>query len=85
MAKRIKTGKKPILDQLTDFLEKAARLLRTRRSTSGALAAAVFGGLIKLTNITAGWEYPLNMFGEIIIFFAVLFVVADIARGGLED
>jgi hypothetical protein len=79
-----KSPKKP-LDKAAEALDKAAKTLKGRKATSGALASAVLGGIIKLTNVTDNWTYPLNMLGEIIIFFAILFVVADIAKGGLED
>lgn len=55
------------------------------RVTSGAVVAAVIGGLIKLGEITKAFPQPADTLANVIIFIAVLFVVADICKGGLFD
>ncbi len=55
------------------------------RVTSGAVVAAVIGGLIKLGEITHTFPQPADVIANVIIFIAVLFVVADICKGGLFD
>ena len=67
------------------MLEKLGKTIRTRKVTTGALASACIGGMLKLTAVTQTFPQPMDMFGNILIFFAVLFFVADIAKGGLED
>ncbi len=55
------------------------------RITSGAVVAAIIGGLIKLGEITKTFPEPSGTLANAIIFIAVLFVVADICKGGLFD
>ena len=55
------------------------------RVTTGAVVAAIIGGLIKLGDITHTFPQPADTLANVIIFIAVLFVVADICKGGLFD
>jgi len=55
------------------------------RITSGAVVAAILGGLIKLTDVTKTFPKEADVIANVIIFIAVLFVVADICKGGLFD
>jgi hypothetical protein len=55
------------------------------RVTTGAVVAAVIGGLIKLADITKTFPGEAGTVANVIIFIAVLFVVADICKGGLFD
>jgi hypothetical protein len=78
--------RKGLLEKIADVLEKAGRLLKgPHRVASGAVVAAAIGGLLKLTEVTKTFPPPADMIGNVIIFFAVLFFVADIAKGGLYD
>lgn len=49
------------------------------------VVAAIFGALLKLTEVTQTFPAPADMIGNVIIFIAVLVIVADIAKGGLLD
>jgi hypothetical protein len=55
------------------------------RVTTGAVVAAIIGGLIKLLDVTKTFPQPADVIANVIIFIAVLFVVADICKGGLFD
>lgn len=81
MAKR----KKDPADVLADLLERTSALLRGYKVAAGAVVAAAIGGLLKLTEVTKTFPPPADLLGNVIIFFAVLFFVADIAKGGLYD
>lgn len=80
-----KAGKKNILDKLADILSSSEKVLRGRMTTSGAVVAALFGGVLKLTEVTKTFPAPADLFGNVIIFIAVLIIVTDICRGGLFD
>ena len=43
------------------------------------------GGILKLGEITKTFPPPADLLGNVIIFAAVLFVVADVCKGGLFD
>jgi len=82
MAKR----KKSLLEQIGDVLTKAGRLMKgPHRVASGAVVAAILGGLLKLTAVTETFPYPSDVVANIIIFVAVILIVADVAKGGLYD
>ena len=55
------------------------------RVTTGAVVAAIIGGIIKLGDITKTFPYPSDIIANAIIFIAVLFIIADICKGGLFD
>lgn len=81
MAKR-----KSTLDKIANIFDKAAKLLKgPHKVASGAVIAAALGALLKLSEITKTFPPPSDMFGNIIIFIAVLLFVIDIAKGGLYD
>ena len=77
--------KRSLLDQISRFLEASAKLLRTDKAVSGAVITALLGGILKLGEITQTFPPPADLLGNIIIFAAVLFVVADVCKGGLFD
>ena len=81
MAKKEKT----LLDKVGDILESAGKLAKAKKITSGALVGALFGGVLKLSEITQTFPQPADLAGNVIIFFAVLIIAADISRGGLLD
>ena len=66
-------------------MEASAKLLRTDKAVSGAVITALLGSILKLGEITQTFAPPADLLGNIIIFAAVLFVVADICKGGLFD
>lgn len=73
-------------DKNSDALKKALQALKGKyRVTSGAVVAAIMGGLLKLTEITKTFPPPVDMIGNFIIFAAVILIVIDIAKGGLYD
>lgn len=78
-------AKRSLLDQISRFLESSAKVLRTEKAVTGAVITAVLGGVLKLAEITKTFPYPSDLIGNVIIFAAVLFIVADICRGGLFD
>ncbi len=79
-------AKSTTLDKLAKVMDKAARLLKgPYKAVSGAVIAAVLGGVLKLTEITKTFPPPADLIGNIIIFAAVLFVVLDLCKGGLLD
>ncbi|MBI4182276.1 MAG: hypothetical protein HY520_04900 [Candidatus Aenigmarchaeota archaeon] len=84
-AKKQKKPKKDILDKFADVLEQTADALKGRKVAAGAVVAAAIGGLLKLTEVTRTFPPPADLMGNLIIFFAVLFFVADLAKGGLYD
>lgn len=53
--------------------------------TKVGVVAAVIGGLIKASVLTETFPQPFDILGNVILFVAVLLIVIDIARGGLED
>jgi hypothetical protein len=77
--------KRSLLDQISRFMEASAKLLRTDKAVSGAVITALLGGILKLGEITQTFPAPADLLGNIIIFAAVLFVVADVCKGGLFD
>lgn len=78
--------KKGLLERLGDLLTKAGNVFKKpSRVASGAAIAAIMAGLHKLPAITETFPYPANAFGNIVVFFVVLFLVADVAKGGLYD
>jgi len=76
---------KSALDKVGDLLENAAKVVKGRKTTAGALMAAVLGGMIKLIVLTETFPQPFDVLGNVIIFAAVLMVIIDLCRGGLED
>ena len=82
MAKR---KEKTTLEKIADILEAAGKLARTKKATSGALVAALFGGVLKLSEVTKTFPEPADLVGNVIIFFAVLIIAIDICKGGLLD
>jgi hypothetical protein len=79
------SNSKSSLDKVGDLLENAAKVVKGRKTTAGALMAAVLGGMIKLTVLTETFPQPFDVVGNVIIFAAILMVVIDLCRGGLED
>ncbi len=77
--------RKSRLDRFLDIVDSTAKFLRSRKMASGALVAAVFGALLKLTEITKTFPPPADTLGNVIIFAAVLAVIVDICKGGLFD
>jgi hypothetical protein len=74
------------LDKLAKVLDRAAKLLRgPYKTVSGAVLAALFGAILKLSEITKTFPPPADLVGNIIIFAAVLFIAVDLCRGGLLD
>jgi len=77
--------KKSRIDRFLDIIDGTTKFLRSRKVASGALVAAIFGALLKLTEITKTFPPPADTLGNVIIFAAVLAVVVDICKGGLFD
>ena len=77
--------KRSLLDQISRFLESSAKVLRTEKAVTGAVITALLGGILKLGEITKTFPPPADLLGNVIIFAAVLFVVADVCKGGLFD
>jgi len=80
-----KQGSQSTLDKISKTLDDASKIVKSRKVTAGALIAAVLGGIIKLTVVTETFPAPFDVVGNVIIFIAVLMVVIDLCRGGLED
>ena len=78
-------AKRSVLDQISRFLEASAKVLRTEKAISGAVITALLGGVLKLGEITETFPSPADLLGNVIIFAAVLFIVADVCKGGLFD
>ena len=51
------------------------------RVTTGAVAAAILAGLVKLLDVTKTFPQPSDTIANVIIFIAVLLVVADAGVG----
>jgi hypothetical protein len=78
--------KENTLDKIAKVMDKAARLLKgPYKTVSGAVIAALFGAILKLTEVTKTFPPPADLIGNIIIFAAVLFIAVDLCRGGLLD
>jgi hypothetical protein len=81
MAKR-----KDIITRIADMLTSLGKTLKsTPKATSGAVVAAIMGGLLKATALTQTFPDPFDTLGNVILFVAVLLVALDIAKGGLFD
>lgn len=78
-------AKKSVLEQISRFLEASAKMLRAEKAISGAVITALLGGILKLGEISETFPPPADLLGNVIIFAAVLFVVADVCKGGLFD
>ena len=78
-------AKKSLLEQMSRFLEAAAKVMRTDKAVTGAVITALLGGVLKLAEITETFPAPADLIGNVIIFAAVLFIVADACKGGLFD
>jgi hypothetical protein len=78
-------SKRSLIDQISRFLEASAKLLRTEKAVTGAVITALMGGVLKLGEISKTFPAPADLIGNIIIFAAVLFIAADICKGGLFD
>lgn len=78
-------SKRSLIDQISRFLEASAKVLRAEKAVTGAVITALLGGILKLGEITQTFPSPADLLGNIIIFAAVLFVVADVCKGGLFD
>ena len=77
--------KRSFLDQISRFLEASAKVLRSDKAVSGAVITALLGGILKLGEITKTFPPPSDLLGNVIIFAAVLFIAADVCKGGLFD
>ncbi len=78
--------KSTTLDKIAKILDRAAKLLKgPYKVASAGVVTGVIGGLIKLQVLTKTFPEPFDVVGNVIIFVAVLMVVADLARGGLLD
>jgi hypothetical protein len=77
--------KKEAIDSISRFLEASAKVLRSEKSVTGAVITALIGGVLKLGEITKTFPPPADLLGNVIIFAAVLFIVADACKGGLFD
>ncbi len=78
-------SKRSFLDQISRFLEASAKVMRSERAVTGAVITALIGGVLKLGEISRTFPPPADLLGNVIIFAAVLFIVADACRGGLFD
>ena len=79
-------AKSTTLDKVARVLDRAAKLLKgPYKVASAGVVAAIIGGLVKLQVITKTFPEPFDVVGNVIIFVAVLMVVADICKGGLLD
>ena len=77
--------KKSLWDKFSDVLDKSSELMKGNKVAAGAVIAAAVGGLLKLTEVTRTFPPPADLIGNVVIFFAVMFFVADLAKGGLYD
>lgn len=77
--------KRSVLDQISRFLEASSKVLRSDKAVSGAVITALLGGVLKLCEITKTFPPPSDLLGNVIIFAAILFIVADVCKGGLFD
>lgn len=78
--------KKSTLDKISDILTKAGKLLKgPHKIASGAVVAAILGGLVKATALTQSFPEPWDTMGNAILFIAIVLIVIDIAKGGLYD
>ena len=77
--------KRSFLDQISRFLEASAKVMRTDKAVSGAVITAIIGGVLKLGSIAETFPPPADLLANVIIFAAVLFIVADVCKGGLFD
>lgn len=77
---------KSTLDKISDALTKAGKILKgTNKAVSGAVVAAILGGLLKATALTQTFPEPWDTLGNAVLFLAIILIVADIAKGGLYD
>ena len=75
-----------------DFLDKIVRALTAvndmrkphKLATAGVVTALV-GGLIKATAFTQTFPAPWDVFGNVILFLALILLVIDFIKGGIMD
>jgi hypothetical protein len=79
MAKKKEATGKTVWKEITKVIKGPYRV------TTGAVVAAILGGMIKLLEVTKTFPEPSGTIANVIIFIAVLLVVADICKGGLFD
>ena len=64
--------------------EKSGRLKPYRLAKAGVVAA-VIGAILKLSEVTKTFPYPADLFGNLVIFCAVIAIAIDFCKGGLLD
>jgi drug/metabolite transporter superfamily protein YnfA len=74
------------LDRILKILLSRKKKSKRRYPMAAAgVVAAVLGALIKAATLTKTFPEPFDIYGNIILFIAVLLIVYDIAKGGLYD
>jgi len=74
--------KKNLLDKIVDvFIGKPAQ----HKLAKVGVVTAMFGALLKAVVLTETFPKPWDVYANLILFVAILLVVADIAQGGLMD
>ena len=77
-----KGKKKSILDRILDGI---ASRRRDHKLAKAGVVSAIFGALLKAVILTETFPRPWDIYANLILFVAILLVVADIAQGGLMD
>ena len=57
----------------------------SHKPAAAGVVAAIFGGILKLLEVTKTFPYPSDLIGNVIIFAGVILIIYDISRGGLYD
>ncbi len=58
----------------------ARKIKQNTKVLKVGIVAAVLGAIVQLSDVAKGFPYPLDFIGNIIVFCAVLIIVADLAR-----
>jgi hypothetical protein len=72
-----------LIDRILDFFRDTSK--KDHRLAKVGVVTAVFGALLKAIVLTETFPKPWDLYANLVLFVAVLLVVADIAQGGLMD
>jgi hypothetical protein len=73
------------MKKIDSIINKIKKLQKPHKMAAVGVVAAIIGGLIKATALTQSFPEPYDSWGNLILFAALLLIIADIAIGGLYD
>ena len=86
MAKKKKKEDKPdLLDKIISALTEVNQLRKPHKLATAGVVAAIVGGLTKAIVLTETFPQPYDMYGNAILFIAIVLIAIDYIKGGLLD